>query len=342
MNKAPIVVTLVTGYALLETVLLLSVIVVQRWYLPSSYQIAVLWAQVLLIPGMAALISRLTYGSYQWVRRTMTIVLLAWLVVPATLIAILVPALVLAGAFAISRILFAVLLPVVLCAMAFGLFLLVRRSGGWNAKAEENIWLSERYAATSRSNSARCNIGIRLGVCAPSVIVLAVFLFFPETWGVLSQLGQRDLGGLSGYRVPIPLTWIVQSHQSGLPDGRSGVGGLSGRGIGLGVSPLRYDSLSHWYVGTDSFNKSELTDLGSLDGPGTNVVGRVSIPFGSESLGCVEYKYSYSNYDWLERSGANAMAHVKCLGSGLQASFDGSRSQLPTFYRMLGGIIQVR
>jgi len=58
MKKALLIIAAVAGYTLFESALLLSVIAPQPWNSPGHYQTTVLWGQVLLIPGTAAVFSR--------------------------------------------------------------------------------------------------------------------------------------------------------------------------------------------------------------------------------------------------------------------------------------------
>jgi hypothetical protein len=39
--------------------------------------------------------------------------------------------------------------------------------------------------------------------------VIIAFLFFPETWAVVSHLSHPGSGRLLGYRVSIPANWVV-------------------------------------------------------------------------------------------------------------------------------------
>lgn len=208
MKKAMVIVAAVAGYVLLETTLLLSVIVPQPWSSPGRYQKIVLCAQVLLIPGMAAVFSRIMYGSFQWRRRTLTILLAGSLGVPIAMIMFFIPVIIsivlLAWAFAVHWVLFAVLLPLVLGAIMLGLLLLVRKSGKWSVQAEANRWLAERHSESTQRECKWRNRGIRFALCLPVLTVLPVFLFLPETWGVFSHVGQWQSGNLSGYRVPVP------------------------------------------------------------------------------------------------------------------------------------------
>jgi hypothetical protein len=290
---------------------------------------------------MAAVCSRVIYGSYQWRRRTLKILLVGALGVPiAIILFVAIPVALLAWAADVSMILLAVLLPVVLGGLVFAVYWCLRNNGKWGVQAEAARWLAQRHSETSPRERAWHSRGIRFALCIPFLTVLPFFLFLPETWGILSHLGQRDSGNLSGYRVTIPATWIVLYHQEEA-DGRSWVYGITGKGIGRGNNPFRYDSLSDWQVRTTSFSQSEMTDYDRWPPKENDIVSRHPVNIGNESLTCLDY---WPSYDWgPARSESTTIAHVTCGGSGrLRATFDGPRSQLPVFYRTISGITPQR
>ena len=238
MKKAVLIITVVVAYSLVETGLLLSTFVShQGYYYPSTYQATVYFGQILLIPGLAALLSRIMYGSYRWRTRTLTILLAGILGVPIGITALAIVIVPLAWAFNTSRILFYLLLPVTLVGVVFGLFVAKQKSEKWGVRAEGDRWLAERQSGISPRDVKWRNRGIRLATCFPSLLVLLVFLFLPEVWGMLSHLGEAHSGNLTGYQVPIPVTWIVLRHDSQQADGWSTVTGFAGRGIGRGLAP---------------------------------------------------------------------------------------------------------
>jgi hypothetical protein len=340
MKRSLVIVAVVAGYAAIEAALLLSVIVSHNWFPPEPYQLTVVWGQLLLIPGMAAVVSRAIYGSYQWRRRTLTILLLGGLGVPVLIALLIFPVALLAWAADLNMILFYLLLPIVLGALAFAAYWCVKKNGKWGVQADAAQWLADRRAGLSQRDRAWRRQGIRFALFVPALIALSFFLFLPETWGMLSHLSKQPSSYLSGYRVTIPVTWIVL-YQDEESDGRSWVNGLAGRGIGLGGNPLRFDSLSSWQVSTISVGQSETSDYDRWPPKESDVLSRRAIAIGDESLECVDY---WPSYDWgPARSEAATAAHVQCSGSTrLRASFDGRRDQLPEFYRMLNGITKVR
>jgi hypothetical protein len=344
MKKALIIVVAVAAYALIEVGVLLSTIATQHSFSPWTYPAAVLWSQFLLIPGLAALLSRIVYGRHGWIRRTVTILLAGSLGVPIAVLSFFISmALLVAVLFwasGVSWILFCLLVPVVAGLVVMGFLFLVRKSGKRTVQAEAERWLAERQSGVTEADRAWRSRSIRIAACIPLMTVLPIFLFLPETWGLLSHLDQPQSGHLSGYRVTTPAAWIVLSHDDQQSDGRSWANGIAGRGIGFCVIPLRYDSFSSWSVGTDPFNPSEATNYDPKP-KDAEIISRGHLTIGSESMNCIDY---WPSYDWgPPRSEAVTIAHVTCSDTGrLRARFDGDRSQLPTFYRMLSTIKPVR
>lgn len=336
MNKPAAIILSVAGYSIAETIILFSLVAPHPLYSPTPYQLILVFGQLILIPGMAALISCALYGPYQSPRRTLAILGKGALAVPLAILCVILPGGFLAWSYDVSRILFAVALPVVTLAVVLGWVFLARKSGNWAVKAEAQRWLSERQAGTCPADRTKRNRSIRFAVCIPTLLVFPIFLFLPETWGIFSHLGQPESGNLSGYKVSIPASWLIVFHRED-PDGSSGVSGACGRGIGRGVNPLRYDSVSSWRVATDSYERRQRAKYDPFDDDHSDVLNRTDLTVGGETMACVDY---WPTYAWSpNRRESLRIAHVKCLGSGrLYADFDGMRSQLPAFYEMLASI----
>ena len=340
MKKAIAIASPIAGYAVIEAALLLSVIVPHNWFPPGLYQLTVVWGQLLLIPGMAAVVSRAIYGPYQWRRRTLTILLAGALGVPGLIVLLIFPVALLAWAADVNMILFYLLLPIVLGTLAFAAYWCVKKNGKWGVKADAAQWLADRRCGISQGERVWRRRGISGALWIPVLLALSVFLFLPETWGILSHLGHQPSSRLSGYRVTIPVTWIVL-YRNEESDGRSWVNGIAGRGIGLGGNPLRFDALTSWQVSTSSVGQSETSDYDRWPPKENDIFSRRAIAVGNENLECVDY---WPSYDWgPARSEAATIAYVRCSGrTRLSASFDGRRDHLPEFYRMLNGIERTR
>jgi hypothetical protein len=339
MKKALIIVAAVAGYALIETVLLLSAVPhgwnILDWNILGTYQKIIFSAQILLIPGIALLWSRVLHGSYRWGRRTLIILLVGTFGVlgtfPVAFILIAIPIALLVWAFGVSKILLVVLLPTLLSADVIILLFCVRKSGKLSAEAEARRWLAERSEMNPRDRKWRTR-AICLSSAIPMLIVMPVFLFFPETWGLFSHLSRQRPGSLAGYQVTIPATWIVSFHLEAESDGESWVDGLIGKGIGRGGNPLHYDSLSGWNVGTAPFDEAGSLEKYRWMPEEQNIINRRVLRADNENITCLDYFPSYG-YRY------KTMAYVDCSGSRrLYATFIGSRDQLGAFYRMLEGI----
>ena len=339
MKRALIIVAAVAAYSLLETGLLLSVMMLHynslnRWIYPEI----VAWGQLLLIPGMAALLSRIMYGPYRWVRRAATILLVGSFGVPVVLTLILLPVALLVWAFSVGKLIFAVLLPVVVGSIALSLRFVIRKGAKWSVQLESRRWLAERESGSDANERKWQNRGIRLASCIPVLIVLLVFLFLPEIWGILSQVSSARPASLLGYRVPIPATWIVLFHWNQPESGRSWVNGIAGRGIVFGVRPYWRGRapLSSWDIRTTPYLQSEENATDRRRPKDSEIIGRRVLSIGNENVTCLDYWPSYRSRP--EHVETSPFAYVECSGNRLVAGFDGERNQVATFYRMLEGI----
>ena len=238
-------------------------------------------------------------------------------------------------------ILFYLLLPIVLGTLAFAAYWCVKKNGKWGVKADAAQWLADRRCGISQGERAWRRRGISGALVDSSPArVVSSSCFYPrrgESFRISVTNPQADL---SGYRVTIPVTWIVL-YRNEESDGRSWVNGIAGRGIGLGGNPLRFDALTSWQVSTSSVGQSETSDYDRWPPKENDIFSRRAIAVGNENLECVDY---WPSYDWgPARSEAATIAYVRCSGrTRLSASFDGRRDHLPEFYRMLNGIMKVR
>jgi hypothetical protein len=340
VRKALIIVAVVAGYSLLEAGALLSVMLPHygspnRW--TWNYPAIVAWGQLLLIPGLAALLSRIMYGPYRWGRRAATILLVGSFGVPVVLTLIFVPVGLLVWAFSVSKV-FLVLLPVLVGVVILSLRFVIRKGAKWSVQLESRRWLEERQSGIDPRERKWRSRGIRLASCIPVLIVLLVFLFLPEIWGILSQVSSARPASLLGYRVPIPPTWIVRTRWDEQETGRSWVAGMASRGIAFGARPyLRMRApLSSWDIRTTPYPQSEENTTGRHRPKDSEVIGRRVFRIGSESVTCLDYWPSYlSRPEHVETS---HLAYVECAGNRIVAGFDGERDQVAAFYRMLEGI----
>lgn len=336
MKRAWLIIAAVGTYSLLETVLLLTLDFPyggQIGHFPSIYQGVVGFGQLLLIPGMAAFVSGISYGRHRLMSRTLKMLLWGVLAIPVSLICVAASVLLLGWSYEASHALFYCLLPLVLVGLVWLPVFVVRKSGRADVEAEAARWLAERMAGSTVEARRSRNRAVRFAVCIPIMFVMCVFLFLPETLGLLSHGLQRTTH-LSAYKVRVPMTWIVQYDYRS--DGQAGVSGLAGMGIFRGGDPLRYDYLSAWSIGAEPLGNTSHDE--KLDD--SRILDRHTLKVAGETITCVDYRppYSYWPYDSYSPYGGDgsSFCHVKCSSSGrLWASFDGRRDQLATFYSML-------
>jgi hypothetical protein len=307
-----------------------------RW--TWTYPAIVAWGQLLLIPGLAALLLRIMYGPYRWVRRAVTILLVGSLGVPVVFTLIFFPLGFLVWAFSASKIIFVVLLPVVIGGIALGLRFVIGKGAKWSVHLESRRWLAERESGIDPRERKWRSRGIRLASWIPVLIVFLVFLFLPEMSGILSQVSSARPASLLGYRVAIPRTWIVRSRWDDPETGRSWVAGWASRGMAFGVRPyLRMRApLSSWDIRTAPYLRSEENATDRRRPKDSEVIGSRVLRIGSESVTCLDYWPSYLSRP--EHPETSHLAYVECAGDRIIAGFDGERNQVGAFYRMLEGV----
>ena len=351
MKKTLFIVAAVVGYSLFETGMFLGVLTrpFSDWGTERHYEVLALSAQVFfLVPGIAVLFSGVIYGRYQWHRRALLILLVASLPAP-TLIAIAVAA----GALVdptlsvSSPAILAALLLFLLGGIVWAIFFAVRTAIRRGVELETRRWLSDLRSGFGPERRKWRNRGLRIAVCIPTITVLLVFLFLPETWGILSHFAQRRVGSLPGYQVPIPTTWIIFQSSHHLVDGESFSSGLAGRGMAKGIKPyLDVDlPLSGWSIGTERYRQpGQESGKPTTHGFRSNqdqIVDRREFSIANEHLTCVEYRPSY-----LKRAHYSvdpSIVFIDCIGSGrLYAGMTGKRDFLPAFYKMINGISAIK
>jgi hypothetical protein len=334
-------VLVVTVYSLCETLLLLLSITPQYPYFdPRLYQWMIWWGQLLVIPGLAALFSRWLYGHARSGLRALTIVVVSGATVMVVIVLAFSEYLMSSSplpesvALGISVLVFFA----ALCGIGIGLFFYFRNVVRRTFRIESRRWLAERQSGTDPSAIRWRNRCIRCALCIPSAVVLLVFLFLPEAWGMLSHVRNPRAGVLGGYRIPIPNTWIVLYHGEAAEQGEDYVRGLAGRGMGIDLqSYLAGDlPLSTWTIGIARPSRSHDSTYTRWTPNDSEIIGHRVFTIGDENVTCLEYWPAY-----LERPAHvedSKRAFVECSGSQrLAASFVGKRTHMSAFYRMLEG-----
>ncbi len=340
-RQALLIIGTVAAYTIVETLLLLSVIgTVPMAASPTPYRIVILFSQLLAVPGIAALFSWLMYGPDGWIRRATFIVVLGPLIMVSCFIGFLFLSVAVGVAidkFAPEGSAWSVsLLVLLLCGIIVGIVFGIKWTGNRSVQIELARWIGEREAGTSATQRKSRNRAIGAALFSPSATVLLIFLFFPEVWGIASHVGWPGAGRLCGYKVPIPLTWIVAAHETDESDGTSYLNGLASRSPGFAklvlFRPLDVP-LSSWgfteyrYSG----NKNARPELPKKSA----LYAERTISIGNETITCLDYWPGY----FAPKPRDASVAYIKCSGaSGLIAWFDGERADLPKFYEMLSGI----
>jgi hypothetical protein len=302
-----------------------------------------LFGQLLLIPGMAALLSCFMCGPRGRVRRILGILALGILGVPAAVALLIAHAVILDWIFSvtwesrITTVVFILLLLVVVCSITWGLFVLVRKAVRRSVQFDARNWLASRKSEVDIHERCWRIRGVRVASWIPLLTVLCVFLFLPEVWGILSHVAAPHAGRLPAYRVSIPIAWIVLGNGDYPSEGRAWVTGLAGRGIGLGpTSYLHLDfPLWEWRVGTLQHKRCEESGTLPRVPKDAHIVEKRTLKIGSAGVMCVEYSTPYPCWD-IESPSA---VFIDCSGSTpVEASFVGKRIHVGTFYKMLEGI----
>jgi len=349
MKNAVGVVGIAAAYSLLEVGLLFSLMLTTSSYSASAtYQASVVWGQLLLIPGSAALMSRIVYGPHGWARRALNILVVGALGVPI-LILVLIALLFLLDWVSSATwtstapiVFFATVALLAGAGVITAVVLALKRGVRYSMRLEATRWLDERYAGSNRLHSRWPRRAIHLALWVPATTVLLLFLFWPEAWGLLSHLTHPRSGKLSGYRVSVPAAWIILSHNDQHGTGESSLEGLAGRGIGFGPTPyLRADvPLSSWVIGTVPYDWRGKAGESSGRPSDNVIIARRDFAIASESVTCYEYWPSFLPRP--DRIDDSTLALVECSGAGrLYASLSGKRIHIPIFYRMLSSISRI-
>ena len=289
---------------------------------PGLFRVSVWIGQLFLIPGLAVLTSRLVTGPYHW-RRPLLSHILPALLLPGAFLPLLLVVLPLARLNAPDLILTIAMILTLLMEVVLT-FRLTRRMAERNVRFNAEIWIAERNSGSDSRRSGRI---ARKFLWLPSLLVLLVFLFFPEIWGSLWHLTNRK-ATLQGYRVPIPTTWFVVY---GNPRSAQ-LSGMVGTGIARGFRLHR-----HLYV---PFSSWSISASGQNGLPrwmqNEQVVATHNFTIGNQTLTCDEYRPQ--NPAWWTWAPAQP-ADIYCHNDGaLQATFYGEKSHTQDFYKMISGI----
>ncbi|HTD23322.1 MAG TPA: hypothetical protein VK738_11750 [Terriglobales bacterium] len=343
MKKAIIIVAAVAAYCLFEIVLLLSIVTPNPGYPTSGTRQTVTGAaQLVLIPGLAAVFSRIIYGPYRWKRRALIILAVGAGCVPA-LVGLVAVGMVLDWVSSRSIAWLIVLLVLIGCGFIPALFFVVRKLRKRGVALETKRWLAERQSGTSARERRWKDRAIRYSLWLPALSVLLVFLFLPESWGIASHFEFRTQV-LTEYQVRVPASWIILQQDAQSEPGYSYISGLAGRGMGFSVTRYLHwwdVPLSSWSVGTQPYAYFGASAPEHWLPKIENVIAQRDFLIGNTPLTCVDYWPSYLTERGKPRDAS--IAYINCYSPArLYASFTGERFQVPVFYKMLEGITQTR
>jgi len=199
-----------------------------------------------------------------------------------------------------------------------------RRRDRW-IKEEAEEWLANRSERRSAPTRTWPNKVRRGALLVPSIVALAVFLFLPESMGIVSHLFSGRTVELNNHRLHTPVTSFIRSYHN------SYLNVLIGRGIGrVGLMPYwRQDppfSSLFFYAILDPLNDHYSDEFLTRE----KVILERTMAFGDETLTC---------WQIIPKSGPveSDFIAVSCVTSknDLTASFYGSRRDATVFYKIL-------
>jgi hypothetical protein len=297
-----------------------------------------LWGQVISIPGLAIVLALLIHGCQNCGSRLVTLLIASAVVGPALFISFVAVVVVVALAIDSANSIMSLLLSVFALGLTTVAFLGIRHLakilGKRNVQLESETWLAERRSGSHSAEPRRRQRGLRVAVWIPSLTVLSVLLFLPETWGLVSHIIEPGRTKLAGYSFSVPSTWITLARVDRPVEGWQMVSGMAGRGLGFGVGPYLHGPLpwSSWYIRKAA---KEDTRIQSYRHEHFPEVSRRHVVVGQENLECVEY---HIPVHFGLGSSPETPTSIDCTSEKLYADFFGNPLHVEHFYRMLEGM----
>lgn len=328
MKEKPLFAWAIAAYVVAEVVLLMLTTVTfgTEVDFPGLFSGSVWFGQLVLIPGLAVMTSRLVTGPYHW-RRPLLSHILPALLLPGAFLPFLLVILPLGSLNAPALVIIIAMILTFLLELMLA-YRLTRKMARRNAQFDAEAWISER---NSRSHSRRSSRITRKLLWLPSFLVLLIFLFFPEVWGSMRHFTHRR-ATLQGYRVPIPTTWFVDYSN----EPSTLLSGMVGTGIARGFSLHRYMYVpfSYWWI---SESTEKRIPQWAKD---EQIASTRTFKIAKETLICDEYRRQYA-IRWT--AAPSQPVDVYCHSDGpLQAMLFGERSHLANFFKMIGGIVSTQ
>jgi hypothetical protein len=207
--------------------------------------------------------------------------------------------------------------------LGFSIYYRHRRRDLW-MKEEAQRWLARRRKRSTQPVKGHQKAWRRM-LWIPSTLALLVFLFLPESMGVVSHLFVGRTFNLNNHYLRTPLTSFVTTYRNLY------VGLLIGRGIGrVGLLPYVREkpplSSIFFYAIQDPSNDNSLElYLGH-----EHLISERTLSFGNETLTC--WHLAPRAFD-----PASDFVRIRCLASrnDFTAVFEGLRGDEATFYNLL-------
>jgi hypothetical protein len=166
-------------------------------------------------------------------------------------------------------------------------------------------------------------------VCIPILAAVTLSLFVPETLGMVSHLFHRGSGRLLGYRISIPIHWMIFGEGPDIDGTRtfSLVAAYQCKGV------FRAGITSYWRRSPPA---SEMVFYGEPQGdpefrmpPNDTIIATRTLPFANGTIIC---------WEWIPRyvlGERDRLLSITCATSHRDfiASFGGDRGDAPDFYR---------
>ena len=171
----------------------------------------------------------------------------------------------------------------------------------------------------------------------PTAIVMIAFLFFPETWAIVSHLSHPGSGRLLGYRVSIPANWVVLTDEADIGSRHrwSSVAAFHSKGV------LRAGATAYWQrelpIASMSFYAAPLGDRRPRFLADDKIISTRTLPLGKGTITCSEYIPG-----WLRKPGDDDVQFIVCTTprNDFCGWFDGDKASVTGFYRTLQNVRQ--
>ena len=200
---------------------------------------------------------------------------------------------------------------------------------------EAEKWLALRKRP--RVDLGRIRTAKRWAIWIPIAIVVIVGSLLPETWAVVSHLSHRNSGRLLGYRVSVPLDWVILMDESDTGNHVwSFVAAFHSKGV------LRGGPAAYWRGNTPianmAFYGAPLGDSVALLSENDKIVSTRTLVLasGTITMTCWEYVSRWS------RGNQDEGVSIRCATprTDFFGWFYGARTSVPDFYRTLQTVKQ--